>query len=438
VNTPNASEQSETSFGREDVMRIGIAGAGTAGMATAWLLDGAQETVVLEARAAPGGNARSLQVRADGRRYRVDLGVHLVSDKFPLWARLVDLAGLGDGALRSTPGSRSMRHAGAPVPFLVTPHEPAVDRKREVILGPAWDALTHLGREAVGWESEDLDWETTFGEATRQWPLDGRTGADLFEGLPASVFGCGLHDTRSLSARAIGGLFAASEMSTAHAAPMHTMRDGAQELAYALADKLTTTRLHLQTPLHRIERSGGGFAMVDASGSSHLVDSVVLALPAYAACDVLDPLAGTTDVRSLLSSFSYQSMFYGVHLDPFGMPEDRRHWSSSNVTLHNGWSETTTWYGPEQDAPLFVSQLTHREERPRRLIATSVFRGLLPTPAAYRARQQLDRHQGREGVYFAGAYTRGLDLQEDAVASAVDVVRRLDPDNPRIAQLVQP
>ncbi|MGC5341888.1 FAD-dependent oxidoreductase [Streptomyces sp. DT24] len=416
-------------------MRIGIAGAGTAGLTTAWLLSGSHEIVLLEERGTPGGDARTVSVGTGAGTVRPDLGVHEVSDQFPLWSRLMRAAGLGPDDLLSVPASRTLRHSGDARPYLVSPHTVREDRHREVILGPAWEALHRLFLEASRWEEEDLDGEITVEEAA-DWPtLPGALRDDVIHALPASVFGCGIREVPGLAARGVGGFFARPEPSTSEAAPTQNVRGGTQRLALALIDQLRITEVHLRARLHRLDRDGDRFTMTETSGRTHSVDAVVFATPAHAAAAALRSLGGSSRLRAILDSFTYQELVYAAHLDPFGMPQERRHWSTTNVTVHDGWSETTTWYGPGHGADVFVSQITHRGPQPGREVARTSFRTPLPTPAAHRARRRLTQCQGEGGLYFVGAYTRALGSQEAAVASALDVARRLARPGPRLRQL---
>ncbi|MBB5936415.1 FAD-dependent oxidoreductase [Streptomyces zagrosensis] len=416
-------------------MRIGIVGAGTAGLATAWLLSGSHEIVLMEERDTPGGDARTISAHTGGDTCPVDLGVHGVSDQFPLWSRLMRSAGFGPDDLLPVPASRTLLHHDQERPYLVSPHTPQADRDREVILGPPWEALKSLSLEATRWEDEELHGEMTVEEAAN-WPQPHEAlREEVMHALPASVFGCTTHDVAHLSARGVGGFFAAPQPSILEAAPAQHLRGGTQRLALALVDQLRTTEVRLRARLHRLERHGDRFTMIETSGHTHVVDAVIFAIPAYAAAAALQSLGGSTRLRTVLGAFTYQTIDYAAHLDPFGMPEDRKHWSTTNVTVHNGWSETTTWYGPGHDTDVFVSQFTHRRSRPDRQIARTSFRTPLPTPAAHCARRRLEQCQGEGGLYFAGAYTRTLNSQESAVASAVDLARRLTHANDRMGQL---
>ena len=53
---------------------VGIVGGGMAGVSLAWLLDGAYDVTLLEARDSIGGNIRSVDVVLDGHEFVVDMG----------------------------------------------------------------------------------------------------------------------------------------------------------------------------------------------------------------------------------------------------------------------------------------------------------------------------------------------------------------------------
>src|SRR5437764_15151149 len=53
---------------------VAIVGAGMAGVSLAWLLDGAFDVTLIEARRSIGGNVRTVDVDLDGSRFAVDIG----------------------------------------------------------------------------------------------------------------------------------------------------------------------------------------------------------------------------------------------------------------------------------------------------------------------------------------------------------------------------
>src|SRR5262245_66673419 len=66
-----------------------------AGVSLAWLLDGACDVILLEARDSIGGNVRSLEVEVDGRRVVVDMGAQYFHPApYPVYTALLDHLGL--------------------------------------------------------------------------------------------------------------------------------------------------------------------------------------------------------------------------------------------------------------------------------------------------------------------------------------------------------
>ncbi|MGW7532448.1 FAD-dependent oxidoreductase [Amycolatopsis sp. NPDC054798] len=124
-----------------------------------------------------------------------------------------------------------------------------------------------------------------------------------------------------------------------------------------------------------------------------------------------------------------------AHTDAAYLPTDRHHWSTNTITVHNGWAETTTWYGPISGAHVFKSWTTHRPQPPREPLARADFRQLRLTPAAIRSRAHLQAAQGDGNIHFAGHYLQYIDSQESAISSALATARRLAPGSPRLKEL---
>ena len=68
-----------------------------AGVSLAWLLDGAYDVILLEARDSIGGNVRSVEVELDGRRFVIDMGAqYFHPGSYPLYTALLEHLGLHD------------------------------------------------------------------------------------------------------------------------------------------------------------------------------------------------------------------------------------------------------------------------------------------------------------------------------------------------------
>lgn len=413
-------------------MRVGIAGAGAAGLATAWLLDGVHDTLVLEAREDIGGNLRSVHLPgAAGTPTALDLGVQEVPGD-GVTARLAEALGLDGTQWDEVPAGRTVVRDGPRAARATDGRPPAPCRATEDAAG---EAAELLAAHAAAWQRDELAWTVPLAAMVEPWDLPRHVKDAGVYALPASVFGCTLQDARRLSARAVGMFYA--DPGDGADARTYRLRGGMQALAWQLARRCRSVQLLPGTSLRRIRRTAGRLEMIDAHGARHTVDAVVLALPAEAARCVLGSLGGAGRVRALLTAYTYHDLVYGVHGDPCYLPAGREHWSPSTVTVHGPWAETTAWQRrPEGD--LFVSQLTHRDTLPRSVLASTAFRTLQPTPEMLSAQAELLSLQGDGGVYFAGHVATRSDDLDSVLASAADVARRLAPRSPRPAHLLRP
>jgi predicted NAD/FAD-binding protein len=152
--------------------------------------------------------------------------------------------------------------------------------------------------------------------------------------------------------------------------------------------------------------------------------------------DIPEALAG------ILDRFDYYPARLVIHDDPSVMPADERDWCMHNAAVDGDTCEATFWLGayrrdPVTGAPvrLFKSWATHRPIAPESIRAERTFHHLLLTPEAVRSAADLGTWQGRDGLFFAGHFTRVTDLQETALESAIEVAEALDADSPNLQAL---
>lgn len=419
-------------------MRVGIVGAGIAGLTTAWLLDDEHEVILLEAQPRLGGNAVSTDVEADGRALTLDVGAqHVSPELFPHHHRLLELLDV-DGPSLPARQSFTLQVAGEPQPTLVTPHARDCPWPRETrVEGAVAEAFGAFAAAAQELEASDASWEIPLAALVEPLPVAPALRESLLYAMAAAFVGCSLAEAPELSARGATAPLVRSPAGTApDEAPLWRNLDGSLTvLVDALARDLRRTTVETGVAVRRLQASGEGFLLVDASGGGRFVDQVVLALPPEAAAALLRPLAGTDALRADLAAFRYADVEIGIHRDPCFMPPERRHWSTYNVDVHDGWSDVCIWFGPTHGVDLFKSWIAHREIDDEQLLARAGFRHLGLTPAAVRARRRIADRQGCDGIHFAGHHLVDVENQESAVVSAIDVARRLAPGSARLARL---
>lgn len=420
-------------------MRVGIVGGGVAGLTTAWLLAGTHDVVVLEERERLGGNVRDADVTLDGGPLRVDAGAqHISPELFPRFARLLELLEL-DGGLLPAPQSFTLSVAGTERPLIVTPHLREDGWPRELVAdGPAGEAFVAFVTRAAELEAQDASWEVSLGEVAEAIPATPELREQLMYAVCAAFVGCPVEEAAALSARGATALLARVPPGTApEEAPLwRNLPGGLGRLVAALAAALPAGAVRAAAPVVQLRAAGAGFALHDGAGGVHDVDHVVLALPPAPAAELLAPLAGAGDLVEALGAFRYAPVEIGLHPEPRFMPSSRAHWSTYNISVHDGWSDVTIWLGPTHGADLFKSWIAHRPVPEEELLAHETYAHLCLTPEAVRARRTLGVRQAQGGISFAGHHLVDVESQESAVASAVGVAQRLAPASPRLDALL--
>lgn len=419
-------------------MRIGIIGAGVAGLTTAWLLERHHELFLFDARAQPGGHADSVLVSLPDRDVTVDLGAQYVSHQgFPAHGRLLRALGFDDDVLTPVPVTLTLTVDGGHQPLLVTPHRPDEARNARAAIGGApLDAIGRFMEAAAAFDAADGGWETPLADLVEPLALDRRVKDDLLYPWLSHIVCCANRQAPGVSARAAIAFFVrlappAPDEATMWANPT----EGMARIVNRLVEQLPPGCLRVDEAIHTIDKVGEGFELGDRHGRRTRVDRIVFGTPPYDALPLLAGVDGTARARLALAAFSFTPAVVAIHLDPIYMPADRRHWSTVCLDIHDGWTEASHWYGPAHGAEIFKSWITYRARGPARVIARRAFRHLVVTPAAVRARAELAACQGQAGVYFAGSHMTYIDTQESAVISAARVARLLAPDSARLATL---
>ena len=208
-----------------------------------------------------------------------------------------------------------------------------------------------------------------------------------------------------------------------------TVKGGGREYVRKIAASLPDIRLH--TPVVRVQRSESG-VQIETKQGNEVFDAVVFATHAP---DTLRLLADASDgEKAILSSVRYQANTAVLHTDVSQLPRRKKVWSAWNYiggSAANG--------GQNGDRPVCVSYLLNQLQN--LTISQPVIVTLNPftapaqhtvlaqfdydhpvfDAAAIRAQQLLPTIQGKNKVWFAGAWT-GYGFHEDGLKSALRVV----------------
>src|SRR4051812_4698630 len=420
--------------GRE---RVAIIGAGAGGVAAAYFLASSFDVDLFEARSRMGGHCDSRVIQHRGRRITVDLGAQFFHpDTHPIYVTLLEELGLydpehpdADATLQAPASLCIFRTAGGAPNFssshaLATPQH-AID----------FATFTQLARQAV---LSDMSWEITVDAWIRSLALQRAFKNDVLYPWITATIGCARSDAQRTSARSILQTFAlAFPADVLEGATTYNSKIGLQGNLQRMLDRSPTVRVHLGTPARALSRTRGGWFLRTPTGRKGPYRFVVLNAPPRAGRELLRPLPAFADVTALLDVYRYFDSRLLVHTDPAYMHRDRRNWAAYNARVDALECEGSAWLGALQQTSVdvFKSWAQRRRADPKHTLLERRFKHPLISRSTIKAARALRPLQGRKGLYFSGQYTTGMDLQESALYSAMQVAGALAPGSRTLASL---
>jgi len=418
---------------------VGIVGAGMAGVSLAWLLDGARDVVLLEARDSIGGNVQTIDVDLDGDHVVVDMGAQYFHPRaYPVYSTLLQLLGLyapdsSASATRPFTASITLTAGSEPTPRFVSPVLP--DRWWPFFA--PWN-VAGLGAFGIGFIAASIreqlnqpfdltlgDWLPTLGLTREQW-----------EGMllpwAASLFTGDVEQARGFSARA-AMIFAAKVLPPNPFEPISyfVLKPGMVAALSKMIEQCSTVKVLTGTRvLHVSRQHDGGFRLRCTDGRTLSVDDLVFASSGPPTARLLAHLPGTAPQLAALNGIEFRPAALALHTGAIYAPADPNHRSFLNCDVQGSFCEASMWLAsvvsgpPATTARLWKSWITHRAP-PTQVLHESEFQHMVPTPATIRAQDRVAALQGLDGIWFAGGYLHPYDSQETALRSALRVATGL-------------
>jgi predicted NAD/FAD-binding protein len=430
---------------------VAVIGGGMGGVATAWLSDHEWSVSLFEAKDKLGGNCDSRTITRDGSDFVVDLGAQFFHPAtHPTYIALLELLDRDRSALVA----RALRRIEMPAGLCVLPldtSEPyfsSTNLVRTPLHALDFAVYMNAARKMASTGDDDVtmaDWVAGLRVSERF-----KTHI-LLPWLTASE-GHPLGDTKRSSARAILQLFAPSHPTNPLTkSSFSSPRGGLQAAITAMAGQCDNTAIHVRTPIVWVEKVQGEWFAHSRDTRWGPFDAVVLNAPPWESKKLLARLGWADGLVAVLDAYEHLSHKLTIHADPIYVHRDRRNWALANVGVEprgpgggaeaDSRSELSIWLGAGVRKPngetldVFKSWTTYRRQAPKEALFERTFQHSIKTPAMMDAARRLQSWQGTEGLWLAGHFTSGLDLQESALCSAMDVARSLCESSPRLAAL---
>jgi predicted NAD/FAD-binding protein len=408
--------------------RIAVIGSGISGMAAAWLLREVHSVTLYEAAERLGGHTNTIEVGIDGQRFPVDTGFLVFNRRtYPNLCALFDHLGIEAVPSEMTFSARieslDLEWAGN---NLNTVFGQRRNLLRPSFVGMVRDIL-RFNRETttlatdVSTCSESLGeflQRRRYGQAFRDWYLLPMAAAiwscptETMLAYPLTTFVrfCHNHGLLQIMDRP----------------QWLTVKGGGREYVRRMAADLSDIRLN--APVLDVRRAEEGVYVLTAE-SCERYDEVVFACHSDQALAILADQASPAE-RAVLSAVKYQPNRAVVHSDRSLLPQRRSLWSAWNYAAGpatSGSAPVAVSYLINKlqplpvQTPVIVSLNPFREPAADTVIADIDYAHPVFDQAAIDAQARLPEINGRDRLWFCGAWGR-YGFHEDGLRSALAVV----------------
>ncbi len=409
--------------------RVAVIGAGIAGLSAAWLLRDACEVTLFEAERRLGGHADTQEVEIAGQRIAVDTGFIVYNElNYPNLMGLFDALDVAteasDMSFGVSIGDGRLEYAGGAWPQLFA-------QKRNLVR-PRFLAML---RDVVRFYREaprklaNADESLTLGAFLAREGYSSAFVHDHLLPMGAAIWSASVEGMREFPASAFVRFFENHGLLRLSDRPRwRTVSGGSRRYVARIAAALDG-RVAAGRAVLAVTRDDAGAVVHLADGSAQPFERVVMAVHGDVALRLLGQPSAAE--RAVLSQVRYQDNAMVLHTDEALMPRRRGVWSSWNYLArgpadHRREVAVTYWMNQLQNLrtprPLFVSLNPFRAPRRDAVLVEKTYRHPQYDPAMLRAQALLPSIQGRDRVWFCGAWC-GYGFHEDGIASAIAVAR---------------
>lgn len=402
-------------------MKLAVIGAGISGIYAAHQLGEHHDVTLYEANGYLGGHTDTHHITTDSGAISVDTGFIVFNESnYPLFNRFIQALGVRS---RSSDMSFSVSDRASGLEYNATSIRGLLCEKRNLIRPGFYRMLADIlrfYRQSPSLLASGSD-ETTLGDY-----LEANGYGDDFVNnhiIPmASALWSSPPDTVSrFPARYFVAFMQNHHMLQLANRPQWRTISGGSSAYVRSFENAFRGQIRSNSRVTAVRKSPNGI-QVSTGRDDVRYDAVIMACHSNQARDILDERM--VEQRSLLGEIPYQKNEVVLHTDTSVMPHNRKAWASWNVVrLADKCNEfLVTYYmnllqGIAHPEPLLVSLNPARHVAKDKVILRRQYDHPVYTSRSLRARHDLVKVSGRDGIYFSGAYL-GWGFHEDGARSA--------------------
>jgi predicted NAD/FAD-binding protein len=412
-------------------LKIAVIGSGVSGASAAWALNPLHDVTLYEKETRAGGHTATVDVDYDGTHIPVDTGFIVYNEpNYPnltaLFARLGVATHASDMSFSLSLDQGKLEWSGGGLSSIFAQKRNLVRPSfllmiREILRFNKTclidRAAGHLAARSIG---DYLDWRGFSPGFTNNYLVP----------MAAAIWSTPAAKMMQFPAEHFVNFFDNHRLIYSKQHQWRTVTGGSRNYLDKVLEPLGD-RLKLGLGVRAVVRTEGGVTIVDDRGEQRHFDRVILAAHSDQTGRMLAD--ATEQEKRLLAAVPYQPNRVVLHRDPMLMPQRRKVWASWNYLRSssadgNADVAVTYWMNKLQAIddrfPLFVTLNPDREPDPRKVFAEFSYEHPQFSADSVHAQRALTDLQGRNGCYFAGAWT-GYGFHEDGLTSGLMAAKAL-------------
>ncbi len=413
-------------------MKIAVIGSGISGNSAAWALSKSHDVTVYERRNRLGGHSATVDVDYENKKIPVDTGFIVYNENnYPNLIKLFDhlnvktepsdmefSVSLDNGKLEWK-GGKKLSGVFAQPTNLLSPS----------FLKMLRDIFRFNKRAGQDLQNGSLC-GLTFDDYLNKTGFSKRLKNDYLVPMTSAIWSTPSTKMLEFPAESLIQFMKNHSLIQKERPKWRTVSGGSREYVKKLTED-TNAIFRTNSEVETVERTSNGVSITDCNGHVEHFDEVVLACHSDQSLKILKD--ATPDEKHILSSVQYVKNDVWLHSDAELMPKRKKAWAAWNYIGNKNVMDdrdvsVTYWMNKLQNIderqPLFVTLNPIQKPRSELTIKRYQYSHPLFNAAAIEAQSNLHTVQGKNKIWFCGAWT-GFGFHEDGLKSGLKVARAL-------------
>ena len=414
-------------------MKIGVIGAGVAGLTAAYLLSKKHKITLIEKEKRIGGHTNTIKVRENGTNINIDTGFIVLNDRnYPNFKKLL---GQLNVKVRDTDMSFSYYDESDGFNYAGTGISGYFSQKKNLLSPKHYRFLLNVKKYSKI-AAKDVESDNILDETLRSYLIRKQFPVEVIQRfivpMGAAVWSGSRNDIMNFPAKMFLHFFNNHGILDLNNAPQwHTVVGGSFTYVQKILD-IFTGKIIQGNGAKKITRENGKVKVVLEDEKTIAFDKVVCASHADQTFNLVKDLY--QDERDILEPWSYSKNTTILHTDSSFMPPSRSAWACWNYVKSKNSNDddnvSVTYYmnrlqGLKTKNDYLVTLNPVKKIPKDKKIYEIVYTHPKYTKASISSQNKIKDVNGSNHLYFCGSYCR-YGFHEDGVISAVDVANELD------------